>query len=65
MSEQPDSNAETITIPAEHIEATLARLKALGGVLLGFSVQGNTYLCTVIMPPAQDIERAMEDKPCK
>ena len=57
-----DRTVETITVRGCHLEATTERLKAIGAVVLGFSVKGASYTLSVIMPPAVEIERAMEER---
>ncbi len=64
MSSEPttqDSDITTITVNRTALPRTLARLQALGAVMLGFSVRGSTYTLNVVLPPAGELERAIEE----
>ena len=49
-SERP---ATTITVAGADLERTAARVRELGGVILGISEKGATYTLKLVLPPGE------------
>jgi len=51
----PQRTATNITVREADLEATLACVRALGAILLCFSVRGGSYTLNVILPPGERV----------
>jgi hypothetical protein len=58
----PDRTTSTIVISGPDLAGTEQRLRAMGAVILGFSVKGSTYALSVILPPRHSIEQVKEGR---
>jgi hypothetical protein len=66
MNQQPDlipmeRTTANVTVTEDQLAATANRLRALGAVILGFSVKGSSYTLSVILPPGEVLEQLLKD----
>jgi hypothetical protein len=52
---QTKPTTTTITVAGADLERAAARVRELGGVVLGFSVKGATYTLKVVLPPGETL----------
>ena len=52
----------TVTVAGPELASTVERLKAVGAIVLGFSVKGATYTLQVILPPGVALPGSLDAK---